>query len=293
MLRSFKIGKLFGIPLYIHPTFFLLPAWMLLANYTAGLGMALFLIVYIIALFSCVVMHELGHALMARSFGIATDSITLYPIGGVARLERMSDRPFEEICIALAGPAVTLVIAALLTPVALVALLAGPATSQMLSSSAMGPATMIGQLTLLLWWANLFLLGFNLLPGFPMDGGRVLRAVLSLFMQPLRATEIAARVGLVVAFFIAVSSYFLQSPMPLIVAVFVLFAGQQELMGLRQLEAQRRAARLNGLTPQPAWSHVAVEPQPGPQAPFSGVAWDSRYRVWVQWHNGQPVAYWG
>jgi Zn-dependent protease len=293
MFRSFKIGTLFGIPLYIHPTFWLLPAWMLVANHAFTLGTASFVIVYIVALFSCIVMHELGHALTARYFGIGTESITLYPIGGVARLLRMSDRPFEEICIALAGPAVNLVIAAVLTPIVLLALLTAPATGQMLSSSTMGPATLIGQFTFYLWLANVFLLAFNLLPSFPMDGGRVLRATLSLFMQPLRATEIAARVGLVVAFLIALLSFFVHSPMPIIVAVFVLFAGQQELMGLRQLEAQRRAARLNGLTAQPAWSQVVVEPQPGPQVPFTGLAWDSRHRVWVQWHNGQPVAYWG
>ena len=303
MFRSFKIGRLFGIPLYVHPTFFLLPAWMLLANHVASAGMALFLMLCVVGLFSCIVLHELGHALMARFFGIGTEDITLYPIGGVARLQRMSDRPHEEICIALAGPAVNLVIAGLLTPFVFLALTLGGTHSQALALSAMGPAMMVGQFVLYLWAENLLLLGFNLLPGFPMDGGRVLRAVLSLFMRPLRATEIAARVGLLVAFLIASLSvigpavmpaviHTAFSPWPLILAVFVLFAGQQELLFFRQLEAHRRAVAMNGLVPQPAWVQVG-EAQPRPEVPFTGLAWDSQHRVWVKWLNGRPVAYWG
>jgi Zn-dependent protease len=283
---------LFGIPLYVHPTFFLLPAWMLLANHVASAGVAVFLMVYIVALFSCIVLHELGHALMARFFGIGTESITLYPIGGVARLQRMSDRPFEEICIALAGPAVTLAIVGLLTPLALLATFTASMHGQALSLSGMGPAAMIGQFGWLLWLANLFLLLFNLLPCFPMDGGRVFRAVLWLFMRPLRATEIAARTGLLMAFLIATLSVVFYSPWPLVLAVFVLFAGQQELLFFRQLEAHRRASALNDRAPQPEWVQVD-EPQPRPEAPFTGLAWDSRHRVWVKWHNGRPVAYWG
>src|SRR5262249_32050435 len=93
MLRSFKIGKLFGIPLYLHTTFFLLPVWVLLASPGIGSLSAIFWMLVLVGLFACVVLHELGHALMARFFGIGTESITLYPIGGVARLERMSEKP--------------------------------------------------------------------------------------------------------------------------------------------------------------------------------------------------------
>jgi hypothetical protein len=137
-----------------------------------------------------------------------------------------------------------------------------------------------------LWSANLSLLLFNLLPCFPMDGGRVLRAGLALWKGQLRATEIAVRISLVVAFFIACLSLWTLSPMPIVLAAFVLFAGQMELMGLRQQEARRRAAQIA----QPIPAIVSGEEFP---PPFSGVAWDSRYRVWVKWHNGQPVAYWG
>ncbi len=270
MLRSLQIGKLFGIPLYVHTTFFLLPAWLLLTNSGAGPLTSLLLLMWLVGVFACVVLHELGHALMARFFGIGTESITLYPIGGVARLQRMSEKPFEEICIALAGPAVNLFLATVLAPLAFLEVL---------------PDGAVSQLVLLLWGANLWLLVFNLLPCFPMDGGRVLRATLAVWKGQLRATEIAVRIGLVMAFFIACLSLLLLSPMPIVLAAFVFAAGQMELMGLRQREARRRAAQFA----QPIPAAISAEESP----PFSGVAWDSNYRVWVKWHNGQPVAYWG
>src|SRR6266568_5018754 len=108
MFRSIKIGKPFGIPLFVHCTFWLLPLWAVLAH---GGTAPLFLLVLLCALFTCVVLHELGHALAARAFGIRTRDITLYPIGGVARLERMSEKPVEELTIAVAGPAVNVVLA--------------------------------------------------------------------------------------------------------------------------------------------------------------------------------------
>lgn len=286
MLRSFQIGKLLGIPLYVHTTFFLLPLWVLVVNGGTGPINALFLMLGLAAVFTCVVLHELGHALMARFFGIGTENITLYPIGGVARLRRMSDKPFEEICIALAGPAVNLVLAAMLAPMAVLNLLLGVKVGNVLYSPELGLGVALGRLAFWLWSANVMLVVFNLLPCFPMDGGRVLRALLALWKGQLRATEIAVRVGLVMAFFIACLAVPTLSPMPIILALFVLFAGQMELMGLRHLEAQRRAA----MFVQPV--QTAEEP-PRPNETFSGVAWDSEYRVWVKWQNGRPVAYWG
>jgi Zn-dependent protease len=279
MWRSFKIGKLFGIPLYLHTTFFLLPAWMLLANAGGGMAVSLFLMLCLAGVFSCVVLHELGHALMARVFGIGTESITLYPIGGVARLRSMSDKPFEEICIALAGPAVNLVLAILLAPWV-------AATFSLATMEGIGVSRLLFELLR----ANVALLLFNLLPCFPMDGGRVLRALLALWKGQLRATEIAVRVGLVVALLIACLAIPLTSPMPIVLAGFVLFAGQMELMGLRQREAQRRAAAFAVPALQPV---EVIVPPPQPNEGFSGLAWDSRYHVWVKWHNGRPVAYWG
>jgi Zn-dependent protease len=289
MLRSFKIGKLFGIPLYVHTTFFLLPLWVLLTNPGVGSFSALILMLGLLGVFACVVLHELGHALMARVFGIGTESITLYPIGGVARLRRMSEKPFEEICIALAGPAVTFFLALLFTPLAFAGAFLGLMSDHPEGTLGAG----MGMLISILWASNVWLLLFNLLPCFPMDGGRVLRALLAHWKGQLRATEIATRIGLVVAFFIACLSLVFQSPMPIVVAVFVLIAGQMELMSLRQREAQRRAAAFAQPVLQPVEVISPSQDASQPTEAFSGVAWDSRSRVWVQWYKGRPVAFWG
>lgn len=288
MLRSFQIGKLCGIPLYVHTTFFLLPAWLLFAHHGDGPINALFLLIGLSAVFSCVVLHELGHALMARFFGIGTENITLFPIGGVARLQRMSDKPFEEICIALAGPAVNVILAVVLAPLAFLHFRLGVTVGNALYNPELGLGVALGRVVVWLWCANVMLVLFNLIPCFPMDGGRVLRALLALWKGQLRATEIAVRVGLVMAFFIACLAVPTLSPMPILLALFVLFAGQMELMALRQREAQRHAVRL---IPPMEETIIEAEPVQAKQA-FSGVAWDSEYRIWVKWQNGRPIAYW-
>src|SRR5262245_15173673 len=119
MLRSWKIGSAFGIGVYIHPSFWLLPLLTVLYARSGGPGLMVLALALLGAVMGCVILHEFGHALAARAFGIRTRDITLYPIGGVARLERLSDRPLEELLIALAGPAVNVVIAALLLPLVL------------------------------------------------------------------------------------------------------------------------------------------------------------------------------
>lgn len=296
MLRSFQIGKLFGIPVYLHSTLALMPLLALMLGGAPGLAGFAFLMVYLVALFGCVVLHELGHALMARYFGIGTQSITLYPIGGVARLESMSEHPGEEICIALAGPAVNLVLAFLLAPLALLAVLHG-GLAALPASHLVG---LLGQMALMLCAGNLALMLFNLLPCFPMDGGRVLRALLTYAFGRLRATEIAARIGLFMAFLIAASAVILPvalgtpiNPMMIVLALFVLIAGRYELWAVRQLEARKRAARRVEPMPQVELVPVPIEPRHYPDVPFSGIAWDTHYRVWVRWIDGRPVAYWG
>jgi Zn-dependent protease len=122
MFRSLRLGKAFGIPLFVHPTFFLLPLWVLYTQRNEGAVGQLTSLAFLGAVFGCVVLHEFGHALMARYFGIGTRDVTLYPIGGVARLRSTGESPTEEVCIALAGPAVNLVLFLLLSPVALFAI---------------------------------------------------------------------------------------------------------------------------------------------------------------------------
>jgi Zn-dependent protease len=293
MFRSIPMGRLLGIPLYIHPTFLLLPAWVLYVQ-GGSLGFALFSLAVVLAIFGCVVLHELGHALMARHYGIRTRDITLYPIGGIARLERMSERPGQEIAIALAGPAVNLAIALLLTPFALGGLFVLSAAHWSLAESALGLAV---HFLTVLWMANIGLLLFNLIPCFPMDGGRVLRALLALKLSHLRATEIAANIGLGFAVLIGAISFLTNNPMTIFLALFVALAGQAEVRALREVIARREAARAQGwYAPQPVQPTIILRtdaPPPSQLTPnFSGVTWDRERGVWVEWRNGLPVAFW-
>jgi Zn-dependent protease len=296
MLRSVRVGRLFGIPLFIHPTFLLLPAWVLWSHPGAGAGTMLFLLLWVLTVFGCVVLHELGHALTARHFGIRTRDITLYPIGGVARLEGMGEKPGQELLIALAGPAVNLVIALLLAPVALLGLFASPGEGLSFSLAA-GPVAVAVTFLTLVWVSNVALLLFNLIPAFPMDGGRVLRALLSLGLGRLRATEIAAGVGIVLAGIIGAVALVSQSYMAVVLAGFVILSGQMELRGLRWQEARRLAHP--ALEPEPVRDARSLTLGAGGPAPrelnarFSGFTWHQDSRVWVEWRDGRPVGFWG
>ena len=233
-----KIGSLFGIGIYVHWTFLLLPLWAIFFSSGGPFGIGFFLLL-LIGMFTCVVMHEYGHALMARYFGIGTRDITLYPIGGVARLEKMSEKPHEELLIAVAGPAVNVVIVTILIPIIFI-----------LGLRLEGGAAYESYICVLCAM-NVGLVLFNMIPAFPMDGGRVFRAIVSmLFGEPI-ATRIAVYVGVVVIVFVVLgfmgAQYFIlkTTPQPfiLVLAVFVLFAGQQEL---RMVEHRHRMRNADG-----------------------------------------------
>ena len=151
----------------------------------------------------------------------------------------------------------------------------------MLFRSSDNPLTLLFVFAFSVWVINVFLVLFNLIPAFPMDGGRVLRAILSIFLGQVRATDIAGRIGLFIAMLAAVLSVVFPNPSLLLVSLFVAFVGQRERLAVRYQEARRRMAR------PPAPEPVVVSSAPG----FSGVAWDGRYRVWVRWVDGRPVAY--
>jgi stage IV sporulation protein FB len=212
MAWSFPIGTVRGTVIRVHVTFFLLLAWIgAMHARTGGLADALAGIAFITIVFACVVLHELGHAAAARRYGIATPDITLLPIGGLARLERIPEEPWREIAVALAGPAVNVAICLVLA----LALGGVPAPEEGLSVE--NPRA---DILARLFWVNAFLVLFNLIPAFPMDGGRVLRAALALRMPHGAATRIAARIGQGVAILLGFAGLF-GAPLLIFIALFV------------------------------------------------------------------------
>ena len=220
MKWSWRVGSIAGIALHIHATFLLLLAWVAVGEYRASgnLQSAVNGLVFVIAVFATVVLHELGHAMAARRYGIKTRDITLLPIGGVARLERMPKEPRQELVVALAGPAVNLVIAALLYGWIRLSGDAAGFASTATTASPLEPAFRAQLLAV-----NLWLVLFNLIPAFPMDGGRVLRAILAMRNRDYaRATETAARVGKFFALVFGVLGLFVVgNPFLVIISLFV------------------------------------------------------------------------
>jgi Zn-dependent protease len=234
--RGTKIGEPFGIGVYIHWTFWVLLAYFSLPTLARdGLLAALSEAGLVFGVFGCVVLHELGHSLAARTYGIQTADITLYPIGGVARLERMPRAPTHEMVIAIAGPLVNVAIALGLW----VLMLLGWSDRFMMN----------------LLYVNLMLVCFNLVPAFPMDGGRVFRAFLSLFQSRQRATNIAATTGKVFAGLMVLYGLF-GNPVLIFIGIFIWMAG----------EAERRsvAAEVTWQAPAggpPPLPHEVIEPE--------------------------------
>ncbi len=232
MTWSFPIGRLFGSELRVHATFFLLLLWVGWVAYAdGGWSAALENIVFVAALFACVVAHEFGHALTARRYGIRTPDITLLPIGGLARLESMPERPRQEILVALAGPAVNVAIWAIL-----VVVLGAETDLEKLAEIEHTTEGFLGRLALV----NLFIAVFNLLPAFPMDGGRVFRATLSIFMDRVRATRVAATGGQVLAFVLGFLGLASGNPILLLIAFFVFIAAGAESNDVAMRDLARR-----------------------------------------------------
>ncbi len=228
---SISVGRILGTEVRIHLTFFLLVAWFAAsAGVRGGQSAAIDAVVFILAVFACVLAHEFGHVLAARRFGIGTRDITLLPIGGVASIERMPEKPGQELLIALAGPAVNVVIALVLFTV----------FGARLDAERMAATVEDQQIDLVtrLALVNVMLVVFNMVPAFPMDGGRVLRALLSYRLDRSRATRIAATIGQAVAFGLGFLGLF-GNPMLLFIALFVFLAASHESYAVELGEATK------------------------------------------------------
>jgi Zn-dependent protease/CBS domain-containing protein len=225
---SIPIFRIAGIQLRIHVTFLLLIGWLAFGYYAQGGSVvAASRVIFVLLLFLCVVLHEFGHALAAKAFGINTPDITLLPIGGVARLERMPEEPLQELVIAVAGPLVNVVIA--------LGLFVAGGSQALLNPSTIEGGNLIAQLMII----NVLLLVFNLLPAFPMDGGRVLRALLATRLSYARATQVAASIGQGFAFVFGFVGL-LWNPFLIFIALFVYIGASQEAALAQMKDVSRR-----------------------------------------------------
>lgn len=222
MKGSIKIARISGIDVFIHWTFSFLILFIIYLNYRSGGDLAQmgWTFLFIATLFFIVTLHELGHAFAARRYKISTKDITLLPIGGVARLESMPEKPSEELVVALAGPMVNVVLAIILS-----FFISVPENPE----EALRGLTGINAANFLFNVAvvNIFLAVFNLIPAFPMDGGRVLRAILSIWMVRHKATFLAARIGQLIAVFFIIGGFY-ASPFLIFIGLFIILGAQAE-----------------------------------------------------------------
>lgn len=223
MKWSWRIGTVAGIGIYVHATFLLILLWAGAVYYRetqswAGVAWGVFVVML---MFGIVVLHELGHALTARRFDIKTRDITLLPIGGLARLERLPDKPIQEFFVAIAGPAVNVVLAIILGGI--LYLFGRPEVFVEIDQMTPG----VVNLLVTLFWVNIVLAAFNMLPAFPMDGGRVVRSLLALRLDYVQATQIAASIGQFMAFIFGMLGIFF-NPWLVLIAIFVWLGASAE-----------------------------------------------------------------
>ncbi len=220
MQWSITIGRIAGTSIRIHVTFLLFLFWIGISDYAAGgLPAAWASLTFIVLIFACVTAHEFGHILTARCFGVHTPEVVLLPIGGVASMERIPEEPRQEFLVAIAGPMVNVVIAAGLL------FFLGQSLSS-LGTIDLEKATLLQRLAL----TNIVLAVFNLVPAFPMDGGRVLRSLLAMRLGLHRATEIAAKLGQVFAFLFVIAGLF-SNPMLIFIGLFIYIGASAERQG--------------------------------------------------------------
>ncbi len=220
MKWSWTVGRIAGIRIRMHWTFLLLLAWVAVSYSMAGGGLkaAVEGVVFVLAIFACIILHETGHALTARRYGVETEDITLLPIGGMARMQRIPSQPWQEFWIAVAGPAVNVVIALGL----FLFVYAERGLGAFGNEFSFTKSFLVN-----LMWVNVLLVAFNVLPAFPMDGGRILRALLATRMPYVRATQIAAGIGQFMAILFGIAGLFYDFWL-LFIALFVYIGAEAE-----------------------------------------------------------------
>jgi Zn-dependent protease len=236
---SFKIGRAFGIDVKVHWSFFLLLAFFgfLAFRDSGSLVSALVTVGLVVALFFCVLLHEFGHSLVALRLGSEVQDITLLPIGGLARMKSLPERPIDEVKVAVAGPLVNVVLAPLFFGLAV--LFGGDLS---VPTDIISGASSVGQAFVALGFINVALVIFNMIPAFPMDGGRVLRGLLATRLGPVRATDISSTVGQVFAILFILGGFLSQNFLLAIIGFFVFLGASGEAQLVRQRE------QLRGLT---------------------------------------------
>jgi len=277
---SLKLFTIRGIPVRVHISFLLIVGWAAYIGLAARGGDwlrgAAFMVTFVLLLFGCVVLHELGHSLVAQLFGVRVQDITLWPIGGVARMAKMPEKPYQEFLITAAGPATNVLLTIGLGALALAWIGPGQVLRLVTSPWLLNRflSQMNGQSLLLLLTANNAILAlFNLIPAFPMDGGRLLRSALAAFMPHSTATRAASVVGQVLATLIGTAALLAGNIMLALVGLFVFMAAWQErqqavghaaLTGLRVRQAMQPVGpRLHPLlTLSEAAAQAATSPQP-------------------------------
>ena len=231
MKWSLYLGQIAGIKLNIHWTFIILLGWIFVVHLRLGYSFfdGLIAVLFILAIFTCVVLHELGHALTARRFGIKTRNITLLPIGGLANMERLPEKPGQELQVAVMGPLVNVVIAFLLY-LYLNATGDIPTLEELVASQEEGKSLIVeGYFLFNLMLVNVVLVLFNIIPAFPMDGGRMLRAILCFNFPRAVATKIAARIGQTIAVLFVIVGFYANMWL-IFIGVFIFFGAGVEAL---------------------------------------------------------------
>ncbi|WP_171098627.1 site-2 protease family protein [Ruegeria sp. HKCCD7255] len=278
MAWSFSLGRVLGSELRVHVTFFLLLAWVGFAAYSSGgISATINNLIFVLALFACVVAHEFGHALMARRYGIRTPDITLLPIGGLARLERLPEKPVQEVLVALAGPAVNVAIWLVLI------VLGARMQPDTLSQIDQPHVALLNRLA----YVNLVLALFNLIPAFPMDGGRVFRALLCLKMDRVKATRIAAFGGQMVAVGLGFLGLTTANPVLVLIAVFVFIAAGSESQDVAMRTIARRVMARDAMIS----SYHALTPEDTLTTAAQAVIHTTQHEFPVLDHNGDLLGF--